>query len=90
MAYAELERVKMTIQRRVSFFRNGRNQAVRIPHDFELPGKYGLMRKEGNRLVIDPEQPSLSLGDWLATLEPLGPDDRMPPIDDFPPEPVDL
>lgn len=80
----------MGIQRRVSFFRNGRNQAVRIPHEFELPGQYGLMRKEGNRLIIDPAESPLSLGEWLTSLEPLGPDDQMPEIEDMLPEPIDL
>lgn len=78
------------MQKRVSFFRNGRNQAVRIPHDFELPGKFGLMRKEGNRIVIDPEEQPLSLAVWLATLTPLGPDDQMPDIEDLLPEPITL
>ena len=29
----------MSNQRRVPLFRNGRNQAVRIPVEFELPGE---------------------------------------------------
>jgi antitoxin VapB len=44
----------MAPERRVKLFRNGRNQAVRIPREFELPGKDALMRKEGERLVIEP------------------------------------
>ena len=34
-------------ERRVRLFRNGRNQAVRIPRGFELPGKNAVIRKEG-------------------------------------------
>lgn len=45
------------------------------------------MRKEGGRLVIEPAKPR-SLLAYLATLEPL--DEEFPPIDDPPPEPVDL
>jgi hypothetical protein len=38
----------------------GRNQALRIPHDLELPGNEALLRKEGDRLVIEPvRRPSL-------------------------------
>ena len=62
--------------RRVKLFRNGRNQAVRIPREFELPGKDAIMRKEGERLVIEPA-PRRSLLALLATLTPL--DDELPP-----------
>jgi virulence-associated protein VagC len=40
--------------RRVKLFKNGRNQAVRIPREFELPGSDAIIRKEGERLVIEP------------------------------------
>lgn len=40
--------------RHVRLFRNGANQAVRIPKEFELPGKEAIMRREGNRLIIEP------------------------------------
>ena len=43
-------------ERHVRVFKNGRNQAVRIPREFELPGEDAIMRKEGSRLII--EQPS--------------------------------
>ena len=56
--------------RRVSLFRNGRNQAVRIPREFQLPGQEALMRKEGERLVIEPLPPN-SLLAVLAALKPL-------------------
>jgi antitoxin VapB len=45
---------QMAAERHVRLFRNGRNQAVRIPREFELPGKDAIMRKEGDRLVIEP------------------------------------
>ena len=38
-------------ERPVKLFRNGRNQAVRIPREFELPGEDAIMRKEGDKLV---------------------------------------
>ena len=42
------------MERHVKLFRNGRNQAVRIPREFELPGTYAIMRKEGDRLILEP------------------------------------
>lgn len=77
----------MSAERRVKLFKNGRNQAVRIPREFELPGEDAVMRKEGGRLVIEPAPPT-SLLAVLATLEPL--EETFPEIDDQPPEPVDL
>ena len=43
----------MSAERVVNLFRNGRNQAVQIPCEFELPASEAIMRKEGSRLVID-------------------------------------
>ena len=73
----------MTAERRVKLFRYGRNQAVRIPREFELPDEDAVMRKEGDRLVIEPAART-SLLELLATLEPL--DEEFPPIADLPPE----
>lgn len=74
-------------ERRVRLFKNGRNQAVRIPREFELPGEDAIMRKEGDRIVIEPAAPQ-SLLAVLATLRPL--DEDFAPIADAPPERVDL
>ncbi len=77
----------MKTERQVRLFRNGRNQALRIPRDFELPGRTAILRKEGHRLVVEPASgPSLLA--VLAKLEPL--DDELPPIPRPPAEPVDL
>ena len=71
----------------MKIFRNGRNQAVRIPRDLELPGNEAVMYREGSRLVIEPMQrPSLSR--LLASWSPLTA--GLPPVADAPPEPVDL
>ncbi len=77
----------MTAGRRVKIFKNGRNQAVRIPREFELPGEDAIMRKEGERLVIEPALPQ-SLLAVLSTLQSL--DEEFPAIEDLPLEPVDL
>lgn len=77
----------MTAERRVKLFRNGRNQAVRIPHEFALPGQDAVMRKEGARLIIEPAAPA-SLLALLATLRPI--EEDFAPIADPAPDPVAL
>ena len=77
----------MNMERKAAIFRNGRNQAVRIPKEFELPGKEAIIRKEGSRLVIEAVRKPTLL-EVLATLKPSK--ERMPEIEDLPPEPFDL
>lgn len=77
----------MTAHRHVKLFRNGRNQAVRIPREFELPGEDAIMHLDGGRLIIEPAAPR-SLLAVLAGLSPI--DEAFPEIDDPAPEPVDL
>ncbi len=77
----------MGSERHVKLFKNGRNQAVRIPREFEFPGEEAIMRKEGERLIIEPAPPK-SLLAVLSTLQPL--DEDFPPINDSAPSPVDL
>jgi antitoxin VapB len=77
----------MLPQRHVKLFKTGRNQAVRIPREFELPGEDAIMRKDGDRLIIEPAPPK-SLLAVLALLAPL--DEDFPPIPDPLPERVDL
>jgi antitoxin VapB len=77
----------MDAERHVKLFRNGRNQAVRIPREFELPGEEAVMRKEGNRLIIEPA-PTKSLLTVLARLEPM--EEEFPPISELPVDPVEL
>lgn len=58
-------------ERSVKLFRNGRNQAVRIPREFELPGDAAIMRREGQRLIIEPVPPTslLAVLQSLPTLD---------------------
>lgn len=44
----------MNAGRHVRFFRNGRNQAIRIPREFEMDAEEAIIRREGDRLVIEP------------------------------------
>ena len=74
-------------ERRVRLFRNGRNQAVRIPRDMELAGTEAILRREGHRLILE-TAPPVSLLAVLATLSPLR--ERLPAIADPAAEPVDL
>lgn len=67
-------------ERHVKLFRNGRNQAVRIPVEFELPGTEAIMRRESGRLVIEPAKRREGLFEWLATLAPL--DEEFPDVDE--------
>jgi len=57
----------MSAERQVKLFRNGRNQAVRIPREFELEGTVALMHREDDRLIIEP----LRRRGLLATLAKL-------------------
>ena len=65
-------------ERHVRLFRNGRNQALRIPREFELEGNEAILRKEGDRLVIEPVRKGRLLA-LLASLEPLEGD--LPDVD---------
>ena len=75
------------IERRVRLFKNGRNQAVRIPREFELPGEEAILRKEGDRLILEPAVPT-SLIAVLDMLEPL--EEEFPAVPDPPIDDVDL
>lgn len=77
------------MQRDVSLFRNGRNQAVRIPREFELPGDRAIMRKDGKRLIIEPVA-KRSLLEVIDGLPSFSDDDGLDPIEDLPPEPVEF
>lgn len=78
----------MAQERLVRLFKNGRNQAVRIPRQFELPGDRAIMRKEGDTITIEPAPPKKSLLALLASLEPI--EEEFPTIDELPHRPVDL
>lgn len=76
--------------RHVRLFRNGANQAVRIPKEFEFSANEALMRKVGDTLVIEPLPPTRpergSPAAMLLALEAirkLGPcEDEFPDVDE--------
>jgi len=76
----------METERHVRLFRNGRNQALRIPRDFELDGDEAIVRKDGDRLIVEPVRKGrlLALLPTLDTLDESFPDlnEGLPPLDD--------
>lgn len=84
-------------RRHVRLFRNGANQAVRIPKEFELPGHEAIMRREGEFLVLEPvpDKPRKgtaaalvaaleSMKDWEPVSEPFPDgDEGLLPLDDI-------
>jgi antitoxin VapB len=74
----------MPERRHVRLFRNGRNQAVRIPVEFELPGNEAIMHRDGDRLVIEPLR-KRGLVALLNTMKPL--EGGFPEIEDAVPAP---
>ena len=78
----------MGIERPVKLYRDGAEQAVRIPHEFELPGEDAVMRKDGDRLIIEPgrKEPKGSVTELLASWAPI--EEEFPLIPDLPAEPI--
>ena len=78
----------MQPERHVRLFRNGRNQAVRIPRDFEMDGSEAIIRKEGNKLILEPVDAKNCLLELLKTLEPI--QEEFPEMEDAPVKDEDL
>ena len=73
-------------ERHVRLFRNGRNQALRIPREFELEGDEAILRKKGDCLIVEPIRKGRLLA-LLGNLEPLDVpfpdvDEDLAPLDD--------
>lgn len=68
----------MQTEQLVHLERVGSRQMLYIPPEFELAGENVLIRKEGDRLIVEPAQkPSLLA--YLATLDPI--EDEFPDVD---------
>ena len=78
----------MQTERHVRLFRNGRNQAVRIPRDFEMDGNEAIIRKDGNRLILEPISVKNSLIELLKTLETI--QEEFPEMEDPPAKEEDI
>jgi antitoxin VapB len=70
--------------RRVKLYKDGRIRQCGSSREFEFPGENAMMRKEGDRLVIELSPPK-SLVAALAALA-----EDFPPIGNLPPVPVYL
>lgn len=64
-------RCAMGLERRVKLRRHGHTQTVDIPPEFELAGEDAIMRKEGDRLVIELRRERPNLLELLKSWEPL-------------------
>ena len=67
-------------ERHVRLFRNGRNQALRIPRELELDADEAIIRKDGERLIVEPVKRRTDLATLLAGWEPL--DETIPDVDE--------
>jgi len=65
-------------------FRNGRNQAVRLPREFEMKAREVIIRKQGDSLIITPKPETWE--DYFASAQRLS-DDFPEDIADPPLEP---
>lgn len=80
----------MSVEYRARVFRNGRSRAVRIPVGIDLPGDEVIIRQDGKRVTLEPVEASkMSLGELLASWDPLEEHERMGRILRPPAEPVD-
>ena len=52
----------MRPRRHVRIFRNGRNQTIRIPREFELDADEALLYREDDRLIVEPVNNSALMG----------------------------
>lgn len=61
-------------------FRNGQNQAVRLPKEFEIHAKEVIIRKQGANIILTPKPETWQ--EYFASAQPLD--------DDFPEDIGDL
>ena len=66
--------------RTARLFKNGKNQAVRLPKEFEMKASEVIIRKQGANLILTPKPETWQ--DYFATAQLLG--------DDFPEDIGDL
>ena len=71
--------------RHARLFRNGCNQAVRIPREFELPAGEVMICREDDRPVVVPAKRSPALAEVLSRQTPL--EEDFPDMADPPTKP---
>jgi antitoxin VapB len=76
---------RTVLGRRASIFRNGRNQAVRLPQDLKFPDRVTevQVRKQGDSILLSPVKP-----DWASffALDVRVPDDFLTGREDSAPQ----
>ena len=71
-------------------FMHGRSQAVRLPKEFRFEGKEVRVRREGDKVILEPmEKTAFDVESWWARLDAMGAADFLPDglPDDPPVEP---
>ena len=74
MAQATKNNNEIDDVRVAKLFRNGKNQAVRLPKEFEMDVSAVLIHRQGDKLILSPKPDSWE--DYFAIAQTLG--------DDFP------
>ncbi len=57
-------------------FRNGRSQAVRLPHELRFEGDRVRVRRVGRGVLVEPMFTNVAV--WFAEMDRVGPDPFMP------------
>jgi antitoxin VapB len=76
------DRSSLHSERHARLYRNGRNQALRIPHELELAADEAIVRKDGDSLIGKPIRRRPDLATLLAGWEPI--DEIFPGVDEGP------
>lgn len=78
-----------TTHHRIRLFRNGHDQALRIPRSLEFQDEEVIVHREGNRLIVEPvSRDKRDLREILSTLKPL--DEDFPEVEDPPVQDEDI
>jgi len=70
-------------------FKNGSSQAVRLPLAFRLPGKEAAIRREGDRIILEPLARARWPRNFFKSVRITDPAFSRPPQGDMP-QPVDF
>jgi antitoxin VapB len=67
-------------------FMHGRSQAVRLPREFRMPGKEVTIRREGNKVILEPvTAEAFDVEAWFRRLDDVFGPDFMPEGREQPP-----
>ena len=69
--------------KKAALFMNGRSQAVRLPKEFRFEGTHVLVKRDGNRVILMPEDDRIE-----RLIAAMGSSPDFPDIPRDPPEPM--